>query len=104
LVDGAHERLKLLAKEIIEHFEKRREVIEGKAMTVCMSRAICMDLYDEIVALRPKWHADENAAGCVKVIMTGSAVEGERAASRARTKPRRVALARRFKDPKDDER
>jgi type I restriction enzyme, R subunit len=99
---GARERVKLVAKEIVEHFEKRREVIEGKAMAVCMSRAICMDLYDEIVALRPEWHADEDDAGFVKVVMTGSAAEGERVVQHARTKGRREALARRFKDPEDD--
>ncbi len=99
---GAKERLKLAAKEIVEHFEKRREVIEGKALVVCMSRNICMDLYDEIVALRTDWHADEDNAGFVKVVMTGSAGEGERVAQHARTKARREALARRFKDPEDD--
>ncbi|MBI5846180.1 MAG: type I restriction endonuclease subunit R [Deltaproteobacteria bacterium] len=99
---GARERLKLVAKEIVEHFEKRREVIEGKAMAVCMSRNICMDLYEEIVALRPEWHADGDEAGFVKVVMTGAVAEGERVAFHARTKGRREALARRFKDPEDD--
>jgi type I restriction enzyme R subunit len=99
---GAKERLELVAKEIVEHFEKRREVIEGKAMVVCMSRGICMDLYDEIVALRPDWHADEDDTGFIKVVMTGTAGEGERVAQHARTKARREALARRFKDPEDD--
>lgn len=99
---GARERLKLVAKEIVEHFEKRREVIEGKAMAVCMSRNICMDLYDEIVALRPDWHADDDDAGFIKVVMTGSAAEGERVAQHSRTKARREALARRFKNPEDD--
>jgi len=99
---GARERLKLVAQEIVEHFEKRREVIEGKAMVVCMSRNICMDLYDEIVALRADWHADEDDAGFVKVVMTGSAAEGERIAQHARTKGRRESLARRYKDPEDD--
>jgi len=99
---GAGERLKLVAREIVKHFEKRREVIEGKAMAVCMSRAICMDLYDEIVALRPDWHADGDDNGFVKVVMTGSGREGDRIASHARTKARRQALARRFKDPEDD--
>ena len=98
----APERLKVAAREIVEHFKKRREVIEGKAMAVCMSRNICMDLYDEIVALRPDWHADEDDEGFVKVVMTGSAGEGERVASHARTKGRREALARRFKDPEGD--
>ncbi len=99
---GAHERLKLLAKEIVEHFEKRREVIEGKAMVVCMSRNICMDLYDEIVTLRPDWHADDDDAGFVKIVMTGSAAEGERIAQHSRTKTRREALSRRYKNPEDD--
>lgn len=99
---GARERLKLVAKEIVAHFEKRREVIEGKAMAVCMSRNICMDLYDEIFALRPDWHSGEDDAGFVKVVMTGSSAEGERIASHARTMGRREALARRFKDPEDD--
>lgn len=99
---GARERLKLVAQEIVDHFEKRREVIEGKAMAVCMSRNICMDLYDEIVSLRPNWHADDDDDGFIKVVMTGSASEGERVAAHARTKSRRESLARRFKDPEVD--
>lgn len=99
---GANERLKLVAQQIVEHFERRREVIEGKGMVVCMSRRICMDLYDEIVALRPDWHADSDDAGFIKVIMTGSAAEDERVMQHARTKARREALARRYKDPDDD--
>jgi type I restriction enzyme, R subunit len=99
---GAKKRLGIVAQEIVSHFEKRREVIEGKAMIVCMSRRICMDLYDEIIALRPDWAADEDDAGFIKVVMTGSAMEGERVAQHARTKGRREVLARRFKDPEDD--
>lgn len=99
---GARERLNRVAREIVEHFERRREVIEGKGMAACMSRTICMDLYDEIVALRPDWHADADDAGFIKVIMTGSAAEGERVMQHARTKARREALARRYKDPDDE--
>ncbi|MEU6203328.1 type I restriction endonuclease subunit R [Micromonospora musae] len=96
---GARERLKLVASEIVQHFEERRAAIEGKAMAVCISRDVCMDLYDEIVALRPEWHAGEDDAGLVKVVMTGSAAEGPRVAQHARTKARRERLARRFADP-----
>ena len=96
---GSRERLKAVAREIVEHFEKRREAIEGKGMAVCMSREICMDLYDEIVALRPEWHSDEDDAGFVKVVMTGSSAEGDRIARHARSKARRGALASRFTDP-----
>ncbi|TQE99241.1 MAG: type I restriction endonuclease subunit R [Spiribacter salinus] len=99
---GARARLKLVARQIVEHFEQRREVIEGKGMVVCMSRQICMDLYDEVVALRPEWHADEDYAGFVKVVMTGSASEGERVVQHARSKARREALARRYKDPDEE--
>lgn len=99
---GARKRLQVVAREIVEHLDKRRQAIEGKAVVVCMTRGICMDLYDEIVALRPKWHADEDDAGFVKVVMTGSASEGDRVAQHAKTKARRERLARRFTDPESD--
>lgn len=66
---GANERLKTLAAQIVSHFDKRSEVIDGKGMIVCMSRDICMNLYDEIIALRADWHADEDDAGAIKVVM-----------------------------------
>ena len=99
---GARERLKLAASEIVDHFEKRRQVIEGKGMVVCISRQVCMDLYDEIIALRPQWHSEDDETGFVKVVMTGSGAEGERVAFHAKTKARREALARRFTDPDSD--
>lgn len=103
---GSDDRLREVAANIVEHFEKRREAIEGKGMVVCMSREICMDLYDEIVALQPEWHADDDAEGFVKVVMTGGPSSGgspeERVAQHARTKARREALARRYKDPEDE--
>src|SRR5699024_6543103 len=98
---GTKARLQMVAQQIVEHFEQRRQVIEGKGMAVCMSRAICMDLYDEIIALRPEWHSDDDDKGVIKVIMTGSAAEGERVMQHARSKPRREALARRYKNPDD---
>ena len=66
---GTENRLKKLANQIISHFEKRSEVIDGKAMIVCMSRTICMDLYDQIVELRPDWHDDDDEKGVIKVVM-----------------------------------
>ncbi len=66
---GADERLVTLANEIVAHFEKRSEVIEGKGMIVCMSREICMNLYDKIIELRPDWHDDEDDKGTIKVVM-----------------------------------
>jgi len=100
-VVGSEKRLKLVAQDIVGHFEKRLEAMDGKAMIVCMSRRICMDLYDEIVKLRPTWHHEEDDKGIIKVVMTGNASEGIRVASHSRNKPRREALAKRFRDASD---
>ena len=100
-VVGAEERLGLVADDLVQHFEQRIDAMDGKALVVCMSRRICMDLYDEIVKLRPDWHHDDDDKGAVKVVMTGNASEGPRVAGHARSKSRREMLAKRFKDPKD---
>ena len=100
-VVGAEKRLKLIADDLISHFEKRLEAVDGKALVVCMSRRICMDLYDAIVALRPSWHNDEDEKGAIKVVMTGNASEGPRVAGHARNKERRETLANRFRNPLD---
>jgi type I restriction enzyme R subunit len=98
---GAEKRVKNLAEDLVEHFEQRLEVMDGKAMVVCMSRRICVDLYNEIVALRPDWHSDDDGQGQIKVVMTGSASDDAEWQQHIRTKARREALARRFKDPDD---
>ena len=97
---GAEKRLKIVAEDIVDHFEKRLGVLEGKAMVVCMSRRICVDLYGELVRLRPDWHHDDDDKGAIKVIMTGSASDTEWQ-PHIRTKARREALAKRFRDPND---
>jgi type I restriction enzyme R subunit len=98
---GAKKRIGLVAKDIVEHFEQRLEAMEGKAMVVCMSRRICVELYDEIVALRPEWHHEEDDKGALKVVMTGSASDPPDWQQHFRNKPRRETLANRFRDPKD---
>ena len=65
---GTEERLRLVAEDIVSHFDDRTEAMPGKAMVVCMSRRICVDLYDELVRLRPDWHADDDAGGSIKVV------------------------------------
>ncbi len=97
-VVGAEKRLKLIARDIVEHFEQRLDAMEGKAMVVCMSRRICMDLHDEIIKLRPQWFDPDDAKGAIKVIMTGNASEGPRVAGHARNKARREELAKRFRN------
>ncbi|HXF44791.1 MAG TPA: type I restriction endonuclease subunit R, partial [Burkholderiaceae bacterium] len=98
---GAEKRLRLVAQDIVEHFEKRLEAMDGKAMIVCMSRRICVELYREIVRLRPHWHDDEDGRGAIKVVMTGSASDPPDWQPHIRNKPRREALANRFRDAAD---
>ena len=85
----------------MDHFEQRLRVLEGKAMVVCMSRRICIDLYRELVRLRPDWHDNDDGKGVIKVVMTGSASDPHEWQSHIRSKPRREALAHRFRDPDD---
>ena len=98
---GAENRIKLVARDMVEHFEKRLEALEGKAMIVCMSRRICVDLYREIAALRPDWHHEDDDKGLMKVVMTGSASDPVEWQQHIRNKPRREKLADRFRDPAD---
>ena len=98
---GADKRLKLVAEDIVAHFEKRTEAMDGKAMIVCMSRRICIDLYRELVRLRSDWHDDSDEAGALKVVMTGAAADPPDWQPHIRNKPRREALANRFRDPVD---
>lgn len=100
-VVGAERRISMLAEDLVAHFEQRQEALEGKAMIVCMSRRICVDLYHALITLRPAWHSDDDAQGVIKVVMTGSASDTPAWQAHIRTKPRREALAKRFKDPAD---
>ena len=98
---GAENRVRQIAEDIIEHFEQRLEALDGKAMVVCMSRRICVDLYKELVRLRPDWHDDDDAKGSIKVVMTGSAADPPEWQQHVRNKARREALANRFRDSED---
>ncbi|HYC77086.1 MAG TPA: type I restriction endonuclease subunit R [Planctomycetota bacterium] len=101
-VVGAGPRLKLIAKDLLAHFDARTQAMDGKAMVVCMSRRICVELYKELIALRPEWDGgDDDARGALKVVMTGSASDDVAWQTHIRSKPRREALANRFRDPKD---
>lgn len=100
-VVGSEKRLSLIAKDIVEHYEKRLEAMEGKAMIVCMSRRICVELYREIAKLRPAWNTEADETGSMKVVMTGSASDAADWQQHIRNKPRREALANRFRNAKD---
>ena len=99
---GADKRLKMVARDIVDHFEKRVDAMQGKAMVVCMSRRICVNLYNEIVALRPDWHSDDDDKGTIKVVMTGSAADPKEWQQHIGAKSRRDALAKRAKKPDGD--
>lgn len=98
---GAEKRLKLVAEDIIEHFENRLEALSGKAMIVCMSRRICVDLYKELAQLRPDWEHKDDEKGIMKVVMTGSASDPPSWQMHIRNKARRETLANRFRDSND---
>ena len=91
---GSERRLELIAKDLISHFGERLSALDGKAMIVCMSRRICVDLYREIAALRPEWHHPDDDKGTLKVIMTGSASDPLDWQPHIRNKPRRKELAK----------
>ncbi len=98
---GTENRLKRIAEDLVNHFEHRLEAMDGKAMVVCMSRRICVELYKAITAIRPEWHSEDDDAGVLKVVMTGSASDPIDWQPHVRNKPRREELAKRFKDPKE---
>jgi type I restriction enzyme R subunit len=98
---GTEKRIGLVAKDLVDHFEKRQEAMEGKAMVVCMSRRICVDLYNAIIKLRPQWHSDDDKQGEIKIVMTGNATDPLEWQQHVRTKARREELAKRFKNPDD---
>ncbi len=98
---GSDKRLALVARDMVEHFEHRVAALEGKAMVVCMSRRICVKLYDEIVKLRPAWHSQDDNAGAVKIVMTGAPSDPQEWQQHIGNKARRDLLARRARDPSD---
>ena len=98
---GAERRVALVARDIVEHFDSRQEAMDGKAMVVCMSRRICIDLYGELVRLRPEWRDDDDSRGALKVVMTGKASDPPDWQQHIGNKARREGLAKRFRDPAD---
>jgi len=98
---GNPNRLQKIAEDLVYHFEQRNAVLDGKAMIVCMSRRICVELYDAIIKIRPHWHSDDDDKGTIKVIMTGSSSDALNMQPHIRNKPRRKAIGDRLKNPND---
>src|SRR5690606_31930633 len=99
---GNEQRIKTVARDIVTHFTQRTRDFEGKGMIVCMSRRICVELYSEIIKLRPDWHHDDDDKGEIKVVMTGSSSDPLDWQPHVRNKSRRKALGERLKDPQDE--
>jgi type I site-specific deoxyribonuclease, hsdR family len=98
---GSDKRLALVARDMVAHFEDRVAALDGKAMVVCMSRRICVKLYDEIIKLRPDWHSDDDNAGAVKIVMTGAASDPKEWQQHIGNKARPGLLAKRARDASD---
>jgi type I restriction enzyme R subunit len=71
-------------------------------MIVCMSRRICVELYDAIIRLRPQWHNEDDTRGAIKVIMTGSSSDPVAWQQHIRNKIRRKAIGDRMRNPEDE--
>ena len=95
---GSEDRIKRIAKDIVGHWESHFKALEGKAMIVCMSRRICIELHNEIIKLRPDWYDKDDDKGIIKIVMTGSASDSPLWQEHIRTKQRRQKLGYRFKD------
>lgn len=98
---GTEKRLRLIARDIVDHFDQRLQILDGKAMVVCMSRRICVDLYNQIIKLRPNWDSQDFGKGAIKVVMTGSASDPEHYSRHLMTGQARKLVEKRFKDPND---
>jgi type I restriction enzyme R subunit len=98
---GNPNRIAKIAEDLVYHYEQRSGVLEGKAMIVCMSRRICVDLYDAIIKIRPLWHSDDDDKGTIKVIMTGSSSDTLNMQNHIRSKTKRKAIGDRLKNPND---
>jgi len=99
---GSENRIKNIAQDIVSHFEARQEVFAGKGMIVSMSRRIAVELYEEIIKLKPGWHSDDLSKGVIKVVMTASSSDGPKLAKHHTTKQQRKALAERMKNGDDE--
>ena len=98
---GASPRLEIVSKDLVNHFETRCEVMEGKGMIVGMSRDICAYLYNEIIKLRPEWHDNDPTKGAIKVIITGASSDKPLLQPHIRSKRMKDDIAKRFKNPDD---
>ena len=99
---GSKDRIKRIVGDIVDHFEQRQAVFEGKGMIIAISRRVAAELYDEIIKIRPQWHSDDLKKGAIKVVMTSFSSDGPEISKHHTTKDQRRVLADRIKDPEDE--
>lgn len=98
---GSEPRMELVGKDLVQHFETRIASMPGKGMIVCMSREICVDMYNAIVAIKPEWHDSDTSKGAIKIVMTGSASDKEKLQPHIHNKEAKKLFEKRFKDVND---
>ncbi len=98
---GSDPRMEEVGKDLVSHFENRIATMPGKGMVVCMSREICVDMYDAIVAIKLEWHDDDPSKGAIKIVMTGSASDKEKLQPHIHNKETKKLFEKRFKDVND---
>ena len=98
---GSGPRMALVGKDLVQHFENRISTMPGKGMVVCMSREICVDMYDAIVAIKPEWHDPDPSKGAIKIVMTGSASDKTKLQPHIHNKETKKLFEKRFKDVND---
>jgi type I restriction enzyme R subunit len=98
---GSGPRMTQVGRDLVEHFESRIETMPGKGMVVCMSREICVDMYDAIVAIKPEWHDLDTSKGAIKIVMTGSASDKTKMQPHIHNKETKKLFEKRFKDVND---
>lgn len=89
---GDESRLKLLANDIITHYESRKGILNDKAMIVCMSRKIAYNLYNLILGIRP------NYKDIMQLIVTESNKDDELMRNALMSKKERDKIAEDFKN------
>ncbi|HCX89086.1 MAG: DEAD/DEAH box helicase [Deltaproteobacteria bacterium CG_4_9_14_3_um_filter_44_9] len=98
---GTKKRIALVAEDLVRHVGQRQDAMKGKALIVCMSRRICVDMYNAVIKLRPQWHSDDDDKGMIKIVMSGAVSDRLEWQRHIRNKARRESLAKRFKNPDD---
>ncbi|MCR8613058.1 MAG: HsdR family type I site-specific deoxyribonuclease [Mycoplasma sp.] len=64
---GDPDRIKGVVKDLIQHYNSRKDLVAGKAMIVALDRHIALSYYKEIIKQKPEWK------NIVKLIVTTNA-------------------------------